>query len=135
MSLDLSPAFFDLQLNFTGHVARVSDLNFEEALFSFTNIYLQCIGRLFDPADPTWLTYLDGLHHASDKAFWTASFYESHRKPTPPSAYGCFRYTYLADEQTIRLHFSNVDSSGYGPLSKESITVRLKELKTLFTDV
>ncbi len=135
MSIDLSPAFFDLQLHFASHVARINDLNFEEALLSFTNIYLQCIGRSFDPADPTWLTYLKGLRHTSDKALWTASFYESQKEPTPPSAYGCFRYTYLADEQTIRLHFSNVDSSGYGSLSKERIMVRLKELKTLFTDV
>ncbi|GHO87133.1 hypothetical protein KSZ_51390 [Dictyobacter formicarum] len=50
--MDLSPAFFDLQLRFADSIVRVSHLSFEEALLNFTNLYVQFIGRSFNPAHP-----------------------------------------------------------------------------------
>ena len=135
MSIDLSPAFFDLQLRFADQIARVSNLSFEEALFSFTNTYFQCLSQPFDPTYLAWQVYLEELRRTPDKASWTFTFYENRREAAAPSAYSCFQYVYLADKQVIRLHFTNVDSSGHGPLSKERRTTRLHELKTLFAEV
>ena len=135
MSIDLSPAFFDVQLRFANSITRVSHFSFEEAIFRFTNIYLQCLDRSFNPAHPVWQTYLEGLQQASDQALWTYAFYEGHRKPVSLSPYGCFQYTYLADEHTIRLHFTNADTSGCGPLSRDRMPARLQELKALFTEI
>lgn len=135
MSIDLSPTYFALQLRFAEAVTRVSRMSFDEAILRFTNIYLQCVDRSFDPTHPAWKAYLKGLHEAADQAIWTIAFYEGRREPAPPSPHGCFRYAYLADEQTIRLHFTNADSSGCGPLSQERMPARLHELKILFAEI
>jgi hypothetical protein len=133
--INLSPAFFDIQLRFAGSITRVSHFSFEEAIFRFTNIYLQCLGRSFDPVHPDWQIYLNGLRQTSDQALWTYAFYESRKKHIPPSLNGCFQYVYLADKRTIRPHFINTDTSGYGPLSRERMPARLQELKALFTEI
>ncbi|BCL83785.1 hypothetical protein ccbrp13_62500 [Ktedonobacteria bacterium brp13] len=135
MSIDLSPAYFDLQLRFADSITQVSQLNFEEAILRFTNIYLQCLGRSFDPTHPAWRVYLEGLNQAPDQAQWTFAFYESRREPISPSPYGCFQYVYQADEQAIHFHFTNADKSGYGPLSQKRRWVRLQELQTMFAQI
>lgn len=135
MSIDLSPAFFDVQLRFANSITRVSLFSFEEAIFRFTNIYLQFLDRSFDPAHSVWQTYLEGLRLASDQALWTYTFYERRRQSVSSSPYGCFQYTYLANEHTIRLHFTNADASGYGPLGRDRMPARLQELKALFTEI
>jgi hypothetical protein len=135
MSIDLSPAFFDVQLRFANAITQLSKFSFEEAIFRFTNIYLQCLGRSFDPAHPVWQAYLEGLWLAPDQALWTYTFYERYRKFFSPSPYGCFMYTYLANEHTIRLHFTSADASGYGSLSRNRMPARLRELKALFTEI
>ncbi len=134
MSIDLSPAYFNLQLRFADSIARVSHFSFEEAILSFTNIYLQCFDRSFDPTHPAWQTYLEGLHQAPDQAQWTFSLYESRREAAFPF-HRCFQYAYLPDEQVIHFHFTNGNVSGYGPLSKERRPARLLELKTMFAEV
>ena len=135
MSMDLSPAFFDLQLRFADSIVRVSHLSFEEALLNFTNLYLQFIGRSFDPVHPVWQAYLAGLRQAKDRALWTYTFYQRSRELHSPSLSGCFHYSYLPEENTIRYHFVNVDTSGSGPLSKERMPVRLQELRTMFAQI
>lgn len=135
MSIDLSPAFFDIQLRFARSITQISHFSFEEAVFRFTNIYLRCLDRSFNPAHPVWQTYLEGLLHSSDQALWTYAFYKSHRTPASLSPYGCFQCTYLSGERTIRLHFTNADTSGNGPLSRSRIPARLQELNALFTEI
>ncbi|QBD76735.1 hypothetical protein EPA93_12255 [Ktedonosporobacter rubrisoli] len=135
MSLDLSPAYFDLQLHFAASVAQVSHFSFEEAIFHFTNIYLQCLNRSFEPTHANWQAYLAGLQQAPNPAQYTFAFYEKHRQATSSSPYGCFQYIYLPAEQAIRFHFTPADGSGYGPLSRERRTARLLELKSMFTHI
>lgn len=84
MSMDLSPTFFDLQLRFADSVVRVSHLGFEEALLNFTNLYLQFIGRSFDPDHPVWQAYLEGLRQTPERAMWTYTFYQRSREPYLP---------------------------------------------------
>jgi hypothetical protein len=133
--MDLSPAFFELQFRFANSIVRVSHLDFEEVLFNFTNLYLQFIGRSFDRFHPVWQAYLTGLYQTSERATWTYDFYQRRRESYPPSPYGCFHYSFLPEENTIRYHFANADTSGSGPLSKEKMPVRLQELKTMFAEI
>ncbi|GER90060.1 hypothetical protein KDW_42220 [Dictyobacter vulcani] len=135
MSIDLSAAFFDLQLRFADAMVRVSDLSFDEVVLNFTNLYLQFIGRSFDPTHPVWQAYLAGLKQAPERATWTYDFYQRRRDSHAPSPYGCFHYSYLPEEHTIRYHFVNVDTSGAGPLSKERMPVRQQELKMMFAEI
>jgi len=137
IAIDFSLAFFDLQLRFAERVAHICSLSFEEGLLTFTNLYLQFIDRSFDPAHPIWQEYLEGLQKAQDPAKWTCIFYQTRREDSVSShPEGCFRYVYLAQEKTLRLHFAaNNDSSGYGPLSKVRISARLQELRALFVEV
>ncbi len=134
MSIELSPGFFDVQLRFAGRVAQVSSYTLEEAILNFTNIYPQCLGRSFDTAHPAWQAYLEGLRQAPDPAVWTHAFYESQREATAAPSGRCFQHTYLPDEHVIRLHFTNRDTSSYGPLSQQRRRARLLELKALFAE-
>ena len=134
MSIELSPDFFNLQLRFARRVTQVGSYTFEEAILNFTNIYLQCLGRSFDAAHPAWQAYLEGLRRAPDSAVWTYAFYESQRGAASPPSGRCFQHTYLPDEQVIRLHFTNGDTSGYGPLSQQRRRARIRELKALFAE-
>jgi hypothetical protein len=133
--MDLSPAFFELQLQFAASIVQISQLSFEEALLNYTNLYLQFIGRSFDPFHPVWQAYLAGLYQASERVIWTYAFYQRRREHYSPPPYGCFHYSYLPEENTIRYHFVNADTSGPGPLSKERMPVRLQELKTMFAEI
>jgi hypothetical protein len=133
--MNLSPAFFELQLQFADSIVQVSQLSFDEALLNYTNLYLQFIGRSFDPFHPIWQEYLTDLYRTSERAIWTHAFYQRRRERYSPSPYGCFHYSYLPAENTIRYHFVNTDTSGSGPLSKERMPVRLQELKTMFAEI
>ncbi|GHO78146.1 hypothetical protein KSD_59170 [Ktedonobacter sp. SOSP1-85] len=134
--MDLSPTFFELQFLFAESIVRVSHLNFEEALLDFTNLYMQFpIDRSFDPTHPVWQAYLTGLRQAPERAMWTYTFYQHKRELHSPYPYGCFHYSYLPEENTIRYHFANADMSGSGPLSKERMPVRLQELKMMFAKI
>jgi len=135
MAMEFSKEYFALQLSCTERVAGVCSLSFEEALLNHTNLYLQFVDRSFDPAHPTWRAYLAGLSRAQDRAMWTATFYRARKELAHQSPYGCFSYSYYADEKTVRIHFSNADASGYGALSWERRPIRLQELKSLFVAI
>ena len=54
-----SRAFFDLNLRFAQQAQRALALPRAEVLLCYTHLYLAFgLGRLFDPADPTWQAYL-----------------------------------------------------------------------------
>ncbi len=74
ISMDLSPAFFDLQIRFADAVAQVGHMSIEETLLNFTNIYIRLIGRSFDPAHPVWQAYLQGLRQVPERALWTHAY-------------------------------------------------------------
>lgn len=130
-----SPAFFNLQLRFAQHVARVREVSFEDALLHSTQIPLLFLRRPFHNDHPLWQEYCEGVRHATDGGIWTYSFCERFWGPSDPSPYGCFRYYYQENEQFIRIHFLNEDTSGAGPLSKARMQKRIQELTTMFTDI
>ena len=134
--MDLSKAFFQLQLSFVEKVTQKTRLAFEEALLSYTTFYLHFdLGRTFDPANCVWQEYLKGLTLTNDPAEWTYTFYQRRRAILIADFYGCFYYSFLPAEQTIRIHFIDREISGYGSLSKERVYARLQELQSMFRDI
>ena len=132
-------AFFDLQLRFAEKVALLSSLPLTRALLDYTNLYIRFgLGHGFDPAHPTWRTYLDGLGAAGDLREWTYAFYR--RRPDAMAAlsvvatFGCFSYAQPTPSQ-IRLHFQNSETDGRSPLGVDRVRERLSELAALFAHV
>ena len=134
--MELTKEFLQLQLTFAEKVAQVTRVPLEETLLAYTNLYLSFeLGRSFDPTHPLWQKYLEGLQHASDQAQWTYSFYEHQRTDFSADFYGCFYYSYLADEQTIRIHFTNREIAGHSALSQARMPIRLRELGRMFHSI
>jgi hypothetical protein len=135
----LSKAFFDLNLQFARRIVELTGRPFAECLLDHTHIYLRFgLGRSFDPTDPIWQAYLQGLQQAEDGGAWTHQFYLKRLAETPPSilavAFGCFSYAVWSDNR-IRLHFHNADQAEDGPLSQKRRDVRFDELRTMFGHV
>jgi hypothetical protein len=56
-------------------------------------------------------------------------------KFTDKEHWGCFTYEYHPETQTIHPHFSNQDTSVYGPLSHHRSDIRTAELKAMFQQI
>jgi hypothetical protein len=125
--------FFQLQLSFAEKVAQVTQMPLEETLLAYTTLYLSFeLGRSFDPAHPIWQAYLQGLKHAPDRLHWTYTWYLRQQTVFIADFYGCFYYTYLADEQTIRIHFINRETAEQSALSQARAVARVQELARMF---
>src|SRR5260370_18090909 len=120
-------------------MAALSQPPYHDALLHTTAMYrILGLDWTLDPADPVWQHYLQGLRHGRADAAWSHQFYLARydqipKHPTP--SWGCFAYDYSPELRTIRLHFGNQDTSGYGPLSHQRIEARLEELRFMFTHI
>jgi hypothetical protein len=129
-------AYIALLLRFAERVAEVEGVSMDEALLTFTPLYLNFgLTRSFSPQDPTWQEFLAGYHDASQPVAWTHAFYLAHAREYGESPFGCFSYAYESETRTIRLHFGDRDAAGAGPLSEERQQARRAELTALFADV
>ncbi len=132
--------FFELQLVFARKIAEISYQPFDQALLHFTALYrILGLGGSLDPTHPVWQRYLQKLLHVSEPANFTHQFYlqryQDIPKFTDEEHWGCFAYEYLLESQTIHIHFSNQDTSIYGPLSRHRRDVRLAELRAMFQQI
>ncbi len=144
METDASPVyskpFFELQLCFAQKVANVSQQPLEQTLLHFTALY-RILGMdwSLDSTNPVWQAYIQGLQQASEKVDFTHQFYlqryQTIPKFTDEEHWGCFAYGYNPDTRAIRLHFSDQDTSLYGPLSHHRIDVRKSELRKMFQQI
>jgi len=131
-----SKEFFEINLRFAQKVAAVLGQPLETVLLDYTHLYLRFgLGRSFDPAHPSWQTYLMGLSQSQDLVQWTYEFYLRQSEQLPPKIpdpnFGCFSYARL-DDGRIRIHFHNGEPGDESPLCHERIDVRLSELKAMF---
>jgi hypothetical protein len=130
--------FFDLQLQFARRVAEISDVPLEQAILNYTNIYIRfAIGRSFDPENPVWLDYADGLKSSSAVEEWTYRFYLTRPQSEPPdvvATFGCFSYAHERADR-IRLHFENRDTGSSSPVGTDRLDARRHELSQLFAHV
>lgn len=135
-----SKPFFDLQLVFAEKIAAVVRQPFEQVLLRYTAFYrILGLDWSLDPTNVVWQTYTQGLQQASEKVGFTHQFYLQ-RYPTIPKFtdeehWGCFAYEYHPEIQAVHLHFSNQDTSMYGPLSHHRIDVRTSELRAMFQQI
>jgi hypothetical protein len=131
--VELTKDFFQLQLSFAEKVAHVTQVPLQEILLAYTTFYLSVeLDRSFDPAHPIWQTYLEGLKHTADPAQWTYTVYQQQRTVFTADFYGCFYYGYLPDEQAIRIHFINRETTEHSALSQARRAVRVQELARMF---
>ncbi|MFN8489480.1 MAG: hypothetical protein U0350_17995 [Caldilineaceae bacterium] len=137
--MQLSKGFFDLNLQFAQRIAQVTGRPFADCLLDYTHLYPRFgLGRGFDPNNPVWQAYWQGLQQAEDGGAWTYAFYRQRMTEAPPSApapaFGCFSYAVWSDNR-IRLHFHNADASEDGPLSRLRFGTRLDELRVMFAHI
>ncbi len=133
-----SKSFFDIQLQFAFKVARLLGLPLEKALLDYTNLYIRFgLGREFDHRHLVWREYPTGLANAVDAQEWTYRFVlkRPHNVifPSVEANFGCFSYT--DGHASIRLHFQNSETKERSPLSKDCLSDRLSELRSLFEQV
>lgn len=124
-------AFFDLSYAFAQRCAEVSSCSTGDALLRYTHLYLAFgLGRGFDPAHPSWQTFLAGLEAVPDPVAWIDAAYHqmTDRLPerVPEHPFGCFSYV-LWEGGRVRLHFYN-PAPGTSPLRREEMPARLAEL-------
>lgn len=132
--------FFELQLVFGQKIADVSHQSLDQAILRFTALYrILGLDWSLDPTNPVWQKYIQGLQKASEKVDFTHQFYLQ-RYPAIPKFtdeehWGCFAYEYNPEIRAVHLHFSDQDTSMYGPLSHHRIDVRASELRAMFQQI
>ena len=131
--------FFALQLAFAQKMSEISQQPYHDAVLHDTALYrILGLDWSLEPNDPVWQAYLRGLSHEGRDDEWTYQFYLSRYDAIPKydiPRWGCFSYQYLADSRVIHMHFSNLDASGYGPLSSLRKEARVAELQAMFLHI
>jgi hypothetical protein len=144
LETDISPVysklFFELQLVFAQKIADVSQQPLDLALLRYTAFYrILGLDWSFDPTNAVWQAYTQGLQQAAERVDFTYQFYLERyptiAKFTDEEHWGCFAYDYNPEIQAIHFHFSNQDTSIYGPLSHHRIDVRKSELRAMFQQI
>ncbi|HKV84711.1 MAG TPA: hypothetical protein VJN88_09155, partial [Ktedonobacterales bacterium] len=137
------PAFLAMQLAFARAMAALTGLPVRDAILRRTALYrILGLDWSMDPAHPVWRRFIqaagdDGADSDTAYAIY-AERYERGLVPdydTSRPHWGCFSYEYLPDARVVRMHFANLDTSGYGPLSSQRRDARLADLRGLFADV
>jgi hypothetical protein len=132
--------FFELQLIFAQKIADVSQQPLDQVLLHFTALYrILGLDWSLDPTHTVWQTYTQGLQFAAEKVEFTHHFYRE-RYPAIPKFtddehWGCFAYEYHPERRAVHLHFSNQDTSIYGPLNHHRVDVRTSELRVMFQQI
>ncbi|MEK7105658.1 MAG: hypothetical protein AAB865_03175 [Patescibacteria group bacterium] len=126
-------AILDLQLQFAAEIVEKTGKSLPDVLFEFTRFYKAFgLPKPNDPNNAIWKEYVDGLntHPILD---WTLSFMERGKTTNPENQqFGCFRFDYEEETRNVKIHFGNNDPSPHGPLSKEQMDERIKELTAMF---
>ena len=134
--------FFAIQVQYAQKLADKFGRALEDILFDYTTLTrsFDLIAAPYDQTNPVWQEYLAGLKQAVNLTDYTYNFYLSHKErdifPTDETfhghlLFGCFYFSVRANH-VIRPHFIKNDPSKYGLLSKDRMSVRLKELKRMF---
>jgi hypothetical protein len=135
--------YFDLQLRFAEAVAATGALALADAVAQCTNFYRRFgLGRWQDaPIAPAWQHYtahLMTLETHAQRVAWTQAFFaQSPPERLPPGRrqFGCFGCDPPDADGRVRIHFTNNDTDGIGPLSRTKIGTRRQELHAMFTYV
>jgi hypothetical protein len=135
--------FFEAQLAFARRVAGITAQPFDTTALRFTALYrILGLDPPFDPAQPVWSAFaalLDETAPMEVLATQARDFYLARFDQIPQMSanrhWGCFAFDYNATTQYVRLHFSQQDRSGLGPLSSERMPARLAEVRAMFDHI
>ena len=142
--MEYSKEFFELQLQVAEKISQITRQPLQETITNYTAFYLWFdLGSGLDSFDwnqPAWRRYIDGIAQAQDIGEWTYQNYLLNQREKQSHAadkhWGCFAYSYhKGDREIIRLHFSNRDDTGQGPLSSQRKSARIRELTDMFKDI
>ena len=130
-----------IQIAMAQKIAEIEQKMLEQVVLRSTAFYrIFGLDWSFDPMNPIWETYLDGLHLTTDPVQYTYDYYLQRYPTIPTSAeeqthWGCFAYNYNATTKKIKLHFGDYDQSAHGPLSHLRIDQRKEELRAMFQEI
>ena len=135
--------YFDLQLCFAEAVAATAAWSLADAVCQCTNFYRRFgLGHVQGTSiAPEWTTYTAHLltleTHDQRVAYTQAFFVQSPPERLPPrrQQFGCFGCDPPDADGRVRIHFTNDDTDGIGPLSRIKIEQRTQELRIMFTHV
>ncbi|MBA2673368.1 hypothetical protein [Ramlibacter sp.] len=133
-------SYFDLQLRFAAHYARIARVPLRAAVDTCTNLRRR-FGWMDAGRAAHWEAFLHGIAEGADHAQVLRQACETHaaRGPTPTlaKAFGCFSYEVHAREGVLRIHFMEPQPRDprAGPLARLRMHERLAELRALFAHV
>lgn len=131
--------YIAIQVALARTMAQLLGASLVETLRTYTSLY-KIVGAPgdFDPAEPMWRALaacVDGEASAAEQARALHRFYLRRYADIPKFGderhWGCFAYERRPSQRALRLHFSNEDASGAGPLSRERSAVRREELRAM----
>ncbi len=94
-----------------------------------------------DLPNPLWDAFIEGLRTSDNPEDWTYDFYRQRIGVASDASeerrfFGCFSYVYpWRNTHKLRLHFENRDTSEYGALSKDRMSIRKSELSAMFRHI
>ncbi len=136
-------AFLELQVRFACRLAKLSGQPLSEVVLHHTALYrILGLDWSLDPHHLVWQQFVSQLGTDGSGIDLAYRVYEERRKqgriPDHDMSrphWGCFSYEHHLDEQAVRIHFSNCDTTGLGPLSSQRRIARLAELQAMFAHI
>ena len=128
-------------MTFARRIAELSGISYHETLLHKCDLY-DIFGLKGTQDLPIWRGFVAELQGESlgiEEAyrFYTERFVQGLIPDDEHSHehWGCFSYEYDAEMEAVHVHFTDRDTSGYGPLSHQRIEARLDDLRSMFAHV
>jgi hypothetical protein len=130
---------FNLQEEYATKVRDKLGITMSQSLMEFTSFYKRvgCNDWDFNYKNPIWQDYINRVEEGNSpgKLAFEINCAIEEERTKQKKYFGCFRYDWIEEKKTVRIHFKNNDKSNSGPLSSSRIDNRLAELKEMFTEV
>lgn len=132
--------FFNIQLKFAVKASVISGKDLDQTLIDYTSYYklFGISGWEFDTTHPIWKEFIKRFNNSENKLSFIYEHYKEKggiKEEEDKERFGCFSYELEEKDNCVSIHFRNLDKSGLGPLSNESKSQRIKELKQMFKSV
>ncbi len=128
--------YFDLQLMFAEAVAAKTGEPIDEAVLKYTNFHRRFGFGKPKNLDPRWTQFASTIRAAAtheDRLKQTLAVYAQTKwteSSHPEREFGCFSYDYDPKTKIVHIHFNTNDP--LGPLKKERMPERIKDLTEMF---
>ncbi len=123
---------------FARTMAEFTGIPYLESLLRNTDLY-GIFGLKWDEDLPVWQQFTaglppDGLAIEEAYSFFSQRYDQGLILDNAPGRllWGCFSHDYDVERKGVDIHFSDRDTSGFGPLSHQRIEARMAELRAMF---